>query len=401
MANEDHLKRLRKGVDAWNVWREDTSVRADLGRADLGRADLSGADLSRAGLRGANLSGAHLGRADLLMAGLTGADLSGANLSGAHFGRAYLSEANLSGADLSWTNLSGAFFREANLSAAKLSGAGLGRANLSGANLSRAQIGMANLFEANLSGADLSEASFNMANLIAANLRKANLNRADLSGANLVEADLTDADLIDCHVYGISAWKLKLDGAKQQNLVIADFREPKITVDSIEVAQFVYLLLNNKKICDVIDTITSKVVLILGCFTSERKAVLDALRDELRRRNYLPILFDFDKPTSQTVDETVTLLARMARFVIADISDAKSVLQELRAIVPDIPSLPVQPLIVATQEEPGMFDFFRRYPWVLEAHRYDTQEQLIANLGKWVIGPAEAKVLELRGAKLG
>ena len=139
-------------------------------------------------------------------------------------------------------------------------------------------------------------------------------------------------------------------------------------------------------------------MLILGRFSlPERKALLDALRDELRRRNYLPVVFDFERPASQTTDETVTLLARMARFVIADISDAKSVLQELRAIVPDNPSLAVQPLIVAAEEEPGMFDFFRRYPCVLKAHRYDTREQLIANLGDRVIRPAEAKVLELRG----
>ena len=138
-----------------------------------------------------------------------------------------------------------------------------------------------------------------------------------------------------------------------------------MTVDNIEVAQFVYLLLHNEKIRDVIDTITSKAVLILGRFTSERIKVLNALRDELRQRNYLPILFDFTKPAHQTIEETVTLLARMARFVIADISDAKSVLHELRAIVPDIPSLPVQPLIVTTQEEPGMFDFFHKYPWFL------------------------------------
>ena len=64
------------------------------------------------------------------------------------------------------------------------------------------------------------------------------------------------------------------------------------------------------------------------------------------------------------------LLARMARFVVADISDAKSVLQELRGFVPVCPTIPVQPIIVADQEEPGMFDFFKRYPWVLEAHRY-------------------------------
>jgi hypothetical protein len=60
-----------------------------------------------------------------------------------------------------------------------------------------------------------------------------------------------------------------------------------------------YLLLHNEKIRDVIDTITSKVVLILGRFTAERKAVLDALRDELRNHNYLAVLFDFDKSASQ------------------------------------------------------------------------------------------------------
>jgi hypothetical protein len=136
-------------------------------------------------------------------------------------------------------------------------------------------------------------------------------------------------------------------------LIITRGPEPEITVDNIEVAQFIYLMLNNQKIRNVIDTITSKVVLILGRFTDERKAVLDALRDELRKRNYLPILFDFDKPTSRNTDETITLLARMARFVIADISDAKSVLQELRAIVPELSSVPVQPVIIASQDEPG------------------------------------------------
>jgi len=181
---------------------------------------------------------------------------------------------------------------------------------------------------------------------------------------------------------------------KQQDLIITRWNQPEITVDNIEVAQFIYLLF--QKIRHVIDTITSKVVLILGRFTDERKAVLDALRDELRKRDYLPVLFDFDKPTSRTTDETVTLLARMARFVIADISDAKSVLQELRAIVPELPSVPVQPVIVATQEEPGMFDFYQGRPSFLPVHRYGTPVQLVADLSDRVIGPAEAKVLELR-----
>ena len=79
--------------------------------------------------------------------------------------------------------------------------------------------------------------------------------------------------------------------------------------------------------------------------------------------------------------ETITLLARMARFVIADISDAKAVLQELRAIVPDLPSVPVQPIILKMQEEPGMFDFYRNRPSFLPVHRYADQEQLLTKWG--------------------
>jgi hypothetical protein len=74
----------------------------------------------------------------------------------------------------------------------------------------------------------------------------------------------------------------------------------------------------------------------------------------------------------------------MGRFVIADISDAKAVLQELRAIVRDLPSVPVQPIILATQEEPGMFDFYRNFRSFLSVHRYASQEQLIADIGEKV-----------------
>ena len=266
------------------------------------------------------------------------------------------------------------------------------------ANLFTAYLYEANLIEANLSRANLSCANFTWANLSRANLNGASLRSANLYGALLERTDFTGADLTGCQVYGISAWKLKLDRATQQNLVITPQDEPSITVDNIEVAQFIYLMLHNQKIRDVIDTITSKAVLILGRFTDERKAVLDALREELRKRKYLPILFDFEKPLSRNTDETITLLARMARFVIADISDAKSVLQELRAIVPDLPSVPVQPIILAMQEEPGMFDFYRNFRSFLNVHRYASQEQLIADIGEKVIRPAELKVSDLRGS---
>jgi hypothetical protein len=45
-------------------------------------------------------------------------------------------------------------------------------------------------------------------------------------------------------------------------LIITPPDEPVVTVDNLEVAQFVYLLLNNEKIRDVINTIGEKGVLI-------------------------------------------------------------------------------------------------------------------------------------------
>ena len=341
MANKKHVALLKKGKAAWNRWRDrNANIKANLREANLILEDLSGANLSKADLRKANLSGANLRRADLKGARLSKADLSEANLRGAHLG----------GADL---------------------------------------------YLANLSRADLREADFMEADLWRADLSGANLSGGRLVTANLVDTDLTGADLTGCRVYGVSAWRLKLKKAKQRNLVITDVNEPEITVDNIEVAQFVYLLLHNEKIREVIDTITSKAVLILGRFKDERKAVLDALREELRKRDYLPILFDFSVPATRDITETVSLLARMARFIVADLTDPSSIPKELEAIVPDL-AVPVQPLLEGSSRPYAMFKDYWKYEWVLPVHRYEGLEPLLATLAEKVIAPAEAKVKALQ-----
>jgi hypothetical protein len=210
-----------------------------------------------------------------------------------------------------------------------------------------------------------------------------------------VDTKFTNATLTGCSIYGISAWDVNLEGAKQTDLIISPKGAPVITVDNLEVAQFIYLLLHNEKIRDVINTITSKVVLILGRFTPERKAILDALREEIRKRDLLPVLFDFDKPSTRDIHETVTTLARLARFVVADITDPKSIPQELVSIVETMPSLPVQPLLQMGQEPWGMYDHIKRYPWVLEIYQYDDLDDLLGALKEKVIAPAEDKAKEL------
>jgi hypothetical protein len=135
-------------------------------------------------------------------------------------------------------------------------------------------------------------------------------------------------------------------------LVITRNDEPEITVDNIEIAQFVYLLLHNEKIRDVIDTVGKKGVLLLGRFTEGRLAVLERLRDELRKRGYLPIVFNFDKPETKTFTETNRVLAGLSRFVIADVTDPQSVPAELQAVVPTV-MVPFLPIIEKGKKSPG------------------------------------------------
>ncbi len=426
MANKQHLSLLKQGIDTWNVWRREyPKIQPILSGADLSETTLDGFNLSRANLSTVDLSGATLSRANLSRADLSGAILFKSNLSETSLFKANLSDANLSGSDLSRAIfcraiLSRATLRKVNLSKADLSGAILSDANFSGANLIGADLSEANLIETNLSGANLSrcnltetdlsnavlleanlsETTLNDANLFGANLNGANLsnatlNQADLSRATLIGTNFSKAFLTDCRIYGISAWDVQLEGAAQFNLVVMPQNEPYITVDNLKVAQFIYLLLNNKEIRDVIDTITSKVVFILGRFTGERKAILEALRDELRKWNYSPVVFDFEKPASRDITETVSTLAHMARFVIVDITDAKSIPQELMTIVPNLPSVPVQPLILSSQHQYGMFEHFTRYSWVLPVYRYTDEKSLLASINEKVIAPAEQKAQEL------
>jgi hypothetical protein len=378
----DQLKILWLGAEAWNKWRDQN---------DAIEPDFSGANLSGWELSGANLSGANLYSTEL-----SGANFSGANLDHASLHKSNLYKANLSGANLRYANLSEANLSEANLRYAKLDWANLLQANLRGANLSRAKLVGTNLLGAKLNNADLNNANLSMANLTISDLTKANLTKTSLVGATLIETKLEGADFSNSTVHGISAWNLKTNkDTKQINLVITKAYEPIITVDNLEVSQFIYLLLNNEKVRDVIETIGKKAVLILGRFTKDRKTILDLIKDELRAHDYLPILFDFEKPTSKDLTETVSTLAHIVRFIIADITEPRSIPHELATIVPTL-SVPVQPLLLeGSTGEYAMFHDLRKYDWVLSVHRYKNITDLLESFGDKLIFHAEKKAKEL------
>lgn len=187
---------------------------------------------------------------------------------------------------------------------------------------------------------------------------------------SLVHSDFSDTKLNECFLYGISSWDLNLENSVQKNLVITPNDVPSVTVDNIELAQFLYLMINNKRLRDVINTITSKVVLILGNFSPNRKASLDQIREHLKTQDVIPVIFDFEKPSTRNLTETVRTLASMSKYVIADLSDPRSVPHELANVAPHLPSVRFYPIILTGEKPFGMFDDYRSYPWIRPIKEY-------------------------------
>jgi uncharacterized protein YjbI with pentapeptide repeats len=118
-----------------------------------------------------------------------------------------------------------------NLSRAKIVGRDLSEVNLWGASLE-----CANLSYCNLTGSNLKRANLILSNLQYAVAHKCGPHRMQtavgrpqseqvgrecvLAFSNLCQANLTDADLSGSFIYGISAWDVNVQGAKQSDLII-------------------------------------------------------------------------------------------------------------------------------------------------------------------------------------
>lgn len=201
----DHLAKLNDGVLAWNQWRRDNpAIRPTLANTEL-------------------------------------ADFKSSNLQGCDFSYTNLCQARLPGIDLI-----GASFHQAILAGADLSNAHLERANFC----------RTDLYETNLTGAWLTG--------------------ANLQGVQLAKTRLAGAHLSGCTVYGLSAWDLRDAPAEEDRLRIrytaatersSDSKDDKldgnevvkeIEVDGLDLASFMYLTLNNRKISRIIDAASEK-----------------------------------------------------------------------------------------------------------------------------------------------
>jgi uncharacterized protein YjbI with pentapeptide repeats len=317
---------------------------------------------------------------------------------------AELSELDFDGLDLSHARLRGAY-----LSSVSIRGGILNHADLSDSDLRNTDLSYAELRNARLTGARLEEIL-----LTRADLRNADLSRSALIGASLNGANLQGAKLTDAIVWGIASWNVRCDAKTEQTglYVVPGLFDPfaydertvrhpehSVRVNDIEVAHFISLLVQNPKIGHLIDAAADRVVLLLGRFVGSERAVLDALKERLPKFGYVPVVFDFDQPENRDTIETVSILAGLSNFVIANLSRPRSTPLEAHLVIPRM-AVPFVPVIREGQSPFSMFKALqRKYQWVLPTVTYRDPDSLMRKLRKKVIEPAEKAAAQIRRLK--
>jgi len=176
-------------------------------------------------------------------------------------------------------------------------------------------------------------------------------------------------------------------------------RVEKDRARTIEQTQRIARDLDGRNFADIVSELSRRRVLILGRFTRRRLAVLEAMKKRLAElpRSYIPELFTFSKPVSRDLVESILAFAGLSRFIIADLTDPKSVPSELQAIVPQFPSVPVVPIIDIRDREYATFSSIKRRENVIKPTlRYRSTEDLLDRLTREAIPRAERKLAAIR-----
>jgi hypothetical protein len=141
---------------------------------------------------------------------------------------------------------------------------------------------------------------------------------------------------------------------------------------------------------EIMSELSRRRVLILGRFSARRLPVLEAIKARLAEHDYIPELFTFARPDSRDLVESILGFAALSRFVIADLSEPRSIPQELQAIVPNLQSVPVVPIINEGGREFATFDSIARRPNVVQPTiRYRGVADLETKLDDQIVAAAE------------
>ena len=223
--NDNNVDELQKGSDFWNLWRkQNPKIRPDL--------------------RNVNFTSSFPSKLrDYGLPLFENTDFSNCDLHGVILRNGSYINCNFDRSDINWADFVDAYFE---------------KCSFRNVSMRVSKIGSANFRNCIFENSDLSYCSAEETSFIGSIFINTRLEHM-----SLVKCDLENTKIENCFVYGTSTWDLNLNNSIQENIIITDDENDVISVDNLELAQFIYLLINNSKLRHVIETITSKVVLIL------------------------------------------------------------------------------------------------------------------------------------------
>lgn len=275
-------------------------------------------------------------------------------------------------------NFDGATFEDS-----ALDGHHLGHCSFRGAVFRRCALREADLEGVDLEGAEFQECDLTDASFTAAALRGARFQRCVLHGASWSEADIEGVSVERSAIYGMSLWGTRGAPAAARALTVTKpDEETSLEIDGLHIAVFVLSLLEGNGVRELVDGLSSTLVLVLGRFDGANKQVLDAIRRRLRDLGYSAIVFDSAAPRQRDTSETVSILAKLSHFVIADLTTPRSAPYELQLFASDSGT----PLQIVTRGEPpfSMAHDLEKYSWVLPSREFADATALLAALPELV-----------------
>jgi uncharacterized protein YjbI with pentapeptide repeats len=348
--NQNHFEVLKRGVRAWNAWREAYPEVIP---------DLSGGLLPELLAPEINLTRTNLRRTIFYHADLARSMFIGADLTKTIFIEACLKQCFFSGTKMVQTSFNSASLQKANFMHSVFTDVDLSHTNLGGAD-------------------------FRMARL-----EKVNWEYAILHGLNLSHAYLEN-----CLLYGIQGSEFEISGLKAKNLIVTNHADPTVVLDSFTAAAAVFACLQTKDGTGERVASERRLVMVFGNFQNERRELLNSLRREIKSRNLIPVVFHFDKPVSRTFLDVVRQIAALTRYVIVDFTPPHRIVADFQAALPYF-KLPVQ-AIAADLPVTRRTETLRQYPWILEPYFYPVaagEDMICAN----IIDPVERKAKEIFG----
>lgn len=228
--NKRHLAMLKKGVRAWNKWRErNPHIIPQLSGIDIYLGKYSNLD-------GYNFNDANLAGFKGTVVSFDRASLRRANLEKANFKESGFEEADLTGANLKQVDINSCSFD---------------RAILRNANLSEASIKYSTLIQTDWEGSEINRAKFVDLNLSKAILKKVKISDTKLININFKEANFNETSLYKtilhkCSIYGASFLETNLNNIENKGIYVSPEGNKGLPINDLTLSSLIYLQRYNR-----------------------------------------------------------------------------------------------------------------------------------------------------------